>query len=53
MSSFKKPFALAAQQAGNSPPERSPGADLPKRVAITIHSDETRLPVLLIAPTIH
>ena len=53
MSSFKKPFFLIAKQPGTSPPAELPDAGRPKRIAITVHTNETRLPVLLIAQTIH
>ncbi|MFK0330162.1 hypothetical protein ACIQUB_03445 [Rhizobium sp. NPDC090275] len=53
MSSFKKLFSLVAKQAGTSPSTQLPEAERPRRIAITVDHDETRLPVLLIAQTIH
>ncbi|MBO9124641.1 MULTISPECIES: hypothetical protein [unclassified Rhizobium] len=53
MSSFKKPFSLAAKQPGTSPPAQLPDEKRPRRIAITVDHDETRLPVSLIASTIH
>jgi len=53
MPSFKKPSSLAAKQPGPSPSAKLSDEDRPKRIAITAHTDETALPVLPIAPTIH
>lgn len=53
MSLFKKTFSLSAKNAGSSPSAQLPDVERPKRIAITVDHDERRLPVLLIAPTIH
>ncbi|WP_162725179.1 MULTISPECIES: hypothetical protein [unclassified Rhizobium] len=53
MSSSKKTFSLAAKQVVTSQSAQLPDVERPKRIAITVHTNETRLPVLLIAPTIH